>query len=162
MEVRIKSKDLKTMFVPQFSYSKDLYYPFSNSFEKYEIALRVGRDFTKKFNASSTIKFVYCYRDEPDNTGPSYVGVNPIKDQAESFLWENRCQYNVYDRLWLQAGFDLANGVNWSVFDNWGILGGLEYYAPGIIRVDVGWRGNYYYALSDFMSSLYFKVYLFM
>ena len=35
-------------------------------------------------------------------------------------------------------------------------------YAPGMIRVDFGWNGNYYYNLQDFMSSVYFKFYLFM
>ena len=68
----------------------------------------------------------------------------------------------MYDRLYLQAGADFNYGLNWSVFDNIALLGGLEYYAPGIIRVDVGWRGNYYYTLQDVMSSIYFKFYLFM
>ncbi|MDP3790968.1 MAG: hypothetical protein Q8R38_02870 [Candidatus Omnitrophota bacterium] len=161
-EVRIKSKDYKTMFVPQFSYSKDLYYPFANSFEKYEIALRVGRDFTKRFSASSTLQYVYSFRDEPDNTAPLYAFKNPLKDKAEYISLQNRFSYNVYDRLYLQAGLDLANGLNWSIFDNLGLLGGLEYYAPGMIRIDVGWRGNYYYNLQDFMNSIYFKFYLFM
>ncbi|MDP3730550.1 MAG: hypothetical protein Q8R14_03380, partial [Candidatus Omnitrophota bacterium] len=75
---------------------------------------------------------------------------------------ENRFSYNVYDRLYLQAGLDIANGLNWSIFDNLGLLAGLEYYAPGMIRVDFGWAGNYYYNLQDFLSSIYFKFYLFM
>lgn len=161
-EIRIKSNDYKTMYVPQFSYSKDLYYPFANSFEKYEIALRVGRDFTKRFSASSTLQYVYSYRDEPDNTAPTYAAKNPVKDKAEYISLQNRFSYNLYDRLYLQAGLDIANGLNWSVFDNIGLLGGIEYYAPGMIRVDVGWRGNYYYDLADFLSCIYFKFYLFM
>lgn len=161
-EIRIKSSDYKTMYVPQFSYSKDMYYPFANSFEKYEIALRVGRDFTKRFSASSTLQYVYSYRDEPDNTAPTYAAKNPVKDKAEYISLQNRLSYNLYDRLYLQAGLDIANGLNWSVFDNIGLLGGIEYYAPGMIRVDVGWRGNYYYDLADFLSSIYFKFYLFM
>jgi len=165
-EVRIKSKDYKTMFVPQFSYSKDLFYPFANTFEKYEIAFRVGRDFTKRFSGSSTLQYVYSSRDEPDNWAPTYPAdkniKNPIKDKAECISLQNRFSYNVYDRLYLQAGLDIANGLNWSIFDNFGLLGGLEYYAPGMIRVDVGWRGNYYYNLYDFMNSIYFKFYLFM
>lgn len=163
-EIRIKSNDYKTTFVPQFSYSKDLYYPFADSYEKYEIALRAGRDWTKRFSSTHTVQYVYSFRDEPDNSGPTYVfvGANPHKDKAEYISLENRFSYNVYDRLYLQAGLDIANGINWSIFDNFGLLGGLEYYAPGIIRVDVGWRGNYYYKLEDFMSSIYFKFYLFM
>lgn len=161
-EIRIKSNDYKTMYVPQFSYSKDLYYPFANSFEKYEIAFRVGRDFSKRFSAASTIQYVYSFRDEPDNTAPTYAAKNPIKDKAEYISLQNRFSYNVYDRLHLQAGLDIANGLNWSIFDNVGLLGGIEYYAPGMIRVDVGYRGNYYYNLDDWLSSIYFKFYLFM
>lgn len=166
-ELRIKSNDMKTSFVPQFSFSKDTYYPFWNTFEKYEIALRVGRDFTKRFSATSTAQYVYSFRDEPDNQGPNLYGntqslKNPHKDKAEYISLENRFSYNVYDRLYLQAGIDIANGLNWSIFDNWGLLAGLEYYAPGIIRVDVGWRGNHYYNLDDYLSSVYFKFYLFM
>lgn len=166
-ELRIKSNDMKTSFVPQFSFSKDMYYPFWNTFEKYEIALRVGRDFTKRFSATSTAQYVYSFRDEPDNQGPNLYGntqslKNPHKDKAEYISLENRFSYNVYDRLYLQAGLDIANGLNWSIFDNWGLLAGLEYYAPGMIRVDVGWRGNHYYNLDDYLSSMYFKFYLFM
>lgn len=166
-ELRIKSNDMKTSFVPQFSFSKDTYYPFWNTFEKYEIALRVGRDFTKRFSATSTAQYVYSFRDEPDNQGPNLYGntqslKNPHKDKAEYISLENRFSYNVYDRIYLQAGLDIANGLNWSIFDNWGLLAGLEYYAPGIIRIDVGWRGNHYYNLDDYLSSMYFKFYLFM
>ena len=163
-EIRIKSKDLKTTFVPSLSFSKDLYYPTANTYEKYEIAFRVGRDWTKRFSTTHTLQYVYSYRDEPDNQAPLYTAgyYNPHKDKAEYIAFENRFAYNVYDRLYLQAGADLNSGINWSIFDNFALLGGLEYYAPGIIRIDVGWRGNYYYDLNDFMSSIYFKFYLFM
>jgi hypothetical protein len=42
------------------------------------------------------------------------------------------------------------------------MLTGLEYYAPGIIRVDVGWRGNLFYNIDDTLGTVYFKVYFFM
>ena len=163
-EVRIKSNDFKTTFVPSISYSKDLYYPTDNKYEKYEIAFRVGRDWTKKFSSTHTLQCVCSYRDEQDNQAPEYSTgyYNPHKDKAEYISFENRFSYNVYDRLYLQSGLDLANGINWSAFDNLGLLGGFEYYAPGIIRIDFGWRGNYYYGLQDVMSSIYFKFYLFM
>ena len=161
-ELRIKSNDMKTMYVPSFSYSKDYYYPFANTYQKYEIQFRVGRDFSKRFGATSTVRYVMGLRDEPDNTAPSYVGKNPFKDKAYAMSLENRFSYNVYDRLYLQAGLDMSNGLNWSIFDNFALLAGLEYYAPGMIRVDFGWTGNYYYNVQDFLSSLYFKFYLFM
>jgi hypothetical protein len=102
-------------------------------------------------------------RDEPDHTDwlPGPVS-KPFKDKAYTTSFENRFSYNVYDRLFLQFGADLSNGLNWSVYDNVGMLGGLEYYAPGMIRVDFGWTGNHYYNLQYFMSSVYFKFYLFM
>ena len=164
-ELRIKSNDMKTMYVPSFSYSKDYYYPFANTYQKYEIQFRVGCDFTKRFGASSTVKYVMGLRDEPDHDNDwTLLGreKNPFKDKAYAISLENRFSYNVYDRLYLQAGLDISNGLNWSIFDNLGLLGGLEYYAPGMIRVDFGWRGNYYYNLQDFLSSIYFKFYLFM
>ena len=163
-EIRIKSNDMKTMYVPSFSYSKDYYYPLADTYQKYEIYFRVGRDFTNRFSATSTVKYVMGLRDMPDNTGPTFdpSKKNPIKDKAYTLALENRFSYNVYDRLYLQAGLDIANGLNWSMFDNLGLMGGLEYYAPGMIRVDFGWTGNYYYNLQDFLSSIYFKFYLFM
>lgn len=162
-ELRIKSNDMKTNFVPSFSFSKDRYYPTANTYEKYEIAFKVGRDWTKKFSTSSTLQYVYSFRDEPDNMAPFYDGIpNPHEDKAEYISMENRFQYNVYDRLYVQTGLDLNNGINWSIFDNWALLAGLEYYAPGMIRIDVGWRGNDYYNLANYMSSVYFKFYLFM
>lgn len=164
-EVRIKSNDYKTMFVPQLSYSKDYYWPFKNTYQKYEIAFRVGRDWTKRLSTTTTVQYVFSDRDEPDNWGPNGYGsnnMNPHKDKAEYISLQNRLSYNIYDRLYLQLGLDFDNGLNWSIFDNWGLLTGLEYYAPGMIRVDVGWRGNHYYNLDDYMSSIYFKFYLFM
>jgi hypothetical protein len=164
-EVRIKSNDYKTMFVPQLSYSKDYYWPFKNTYQKYEIAFRVGRDWTKRLSTTTTVQYVFSDRDEPDNWGPNGYGsnnMNPHKDKAEYISLQNRLSYNVYDRLYLQLGLDFDNGLNWSIFDNWGLLTGLEYYAPGMIRVNVGWRGNHYYNLDDYMSSIYFKFYLFM
>ncbi len=164
-EVRIKSNDYKTMFVPQLSYSKDYYWPFKNTYQKYEIAFRVGRDWSKRLSTTTTVQYVFSDRDEPDNWGPNGYGsnnMNPHKDKAEYISLQNRLSYNVYDRLYVQLGLDFDNGLNWSIFDNWGLLTGLEYYAPGMIRVDVGWRGNHYYNLNDYMSSIYFKFYLFM
>jgi len=163
MELRIRSKDMKTMYVPSFSFSKDYYYPFTSTYQKYEIQFRVGRDFTKRFSASSTIRYVMGLRDESDHNDwlPGPVS-KPFKDKAYALTMENRFSYNVYDKLYLQAGADISNGLNWSIFDNVAMLAGLEYYAPGMIRVDVGWRGNYYYNLQDVMSSIYFKFYLFM
>ena len=159
-ELRIKSDDMKTMYVPSFSYSKDYYYPFADTYQKYEIQFRVGRDFTKRFSASSTIKYFMSLRDTPDNNSLS-MG-NAYKDKAYTTSMENRFSYNVYDRLYLQAGLDLSNGLNLNAFDNWGMLAGLEYYAPGMIRVDFGWKGNHYYNIQDFLSTVYFKFYLFM
>ncbi len=163
-ELRIKSNDMKTMFVPSISYSKDYFYPFADTYQKYEIQYRVGRDFTKRFSATSTAKYVMGFVDTPDHENwPDGVRTkSPYKAKAYTLSSENRFSYNVYDRLYLQAGADVSNGLNWSIFDNVAFLGGLEYYAPGMIRIDVGWTGNYYYNVQDFMSSVYFKFYLFM
>ena len=81
---------------------------------------------------------------------------------------EFRAQYNFYDRLWVQGGLDYAAGTNMSDFDNVGFLTGLEYYSPGLIRVDFGYQANDYYNIAKegnfgkWLSSLYFKVFLFM
>ncbi|MDD3906309.1 MAG: hypothetical protein PHS46_07285 [Candidatus Omnitrophica bacterium] len=161
-ELRIKSKDLKTLIVPRVSYSSDDYYPFLNRFSKYEFSFRIGHDFTPKLSATNTTRANFAYRDEYDNKAPTYVDSNPIFDMAGWVGNETRAQYNFYDKLWAQGGFDFAAGTNMCDFDNCGILTGLEYYAPGLIRVDVGYRGNYYYNIEDYMSSIYFKVYFFM
>lgn len=161
-ELRMRSKDMKTSYIPRVSYSIDEYYPFYNRFKKYETQVRVGRDFTKKFNGTTTFRYVLSDRNEVDNTAPSYAAPNPINDMAAWVGTENRAQYNIYDRLWLQGGLDLSAGTNMSDFDNWGLLAGLEYYAPGMIRIDFGWRGNHYYNIEDYLSSVYFKFYLFM
>ncbi len=167
-ELRLKSKDMKTSYTGRFAYTKDIYSPFSNSFEKYEIWARVGHDFNNKLNAYSMLKYVSDYTSSKDNAwwaAPPGVSIPmgaPFNVQALALTWESRVQYRIYDKLWVQGGFDLANGINMSDFDNVGWLGGLEYYAPGIIRVDVGWRGNQYYNIDDFLSTIYFKCYLFM
>lgn len=169
-ELRFKSKDMKTSYVGRFSYSLDIYSPFSNTYEKYEIWARVGRDFNDRLNAYTMLKYAYGHTRSEDNAWwivpPGYTGTAPIPAPfdvtAIALTWENRAQYRVYDKLWVQGGFDLATGINMSDFDNVGWLAGIEYYAPGIIRVDVGWRGNQFYNIDDFLSTVYFKCYLFM
>ncbi|MDO8525227.1 MAG: hypothetical protein Q7S07_01920 [Candidatus Omnitrophota bacterium] len=161
-ELRMKSKDLKTSVIPRMSYSVDYYYPFKNTFTKYEMQFRIGHDFTPKLNAASTFRCVMSVRDEKDNTTPSYLTSNPIHDMSGWVGVENRMQYQFYNKLWFQGGLDYAAGTNMSAFDNIGFLTGLEYYAPGLIRVDVGYRGNDYYNIDDWLSSVYFKVFLFM
>jgi len=173
-ELRMKSRDKKTSVIPRFSYSIDYYHPFRNTFEKYEMQIRIGHDFTPKLNATTAFKCNLSIRNEIDNQAPFYTfdrsalrltsgpGCNPIHDMAGWVGVENRAQYNFYDRLWIQGGLDLAAGTNMNDFDNMGFLTGLEYYAPGLIRVDVGYRGNYYYNVQDYLTSIYFKVYFFM
>jgi hypothetical protein len=161
-ELRMRSKDLKTSYIPRVSYSIDEYYPFYDRYKKWEMQFRIGHDFNEKLGGTVTFRYVLGIRNEVDNTAPLYTRPNPINQTAAWVGVENRIQYNIYDRLWIQAGLDYSVGTNMSDFDNWAIRGGLEYYAPGIIRVDVGWQGNYYYNIYDFLSSVYFKFYLFM
>ena len=163
-ELRLKSADLKTSYTGRFSYSLDIYSPFSNTYEKYEIWARVGRDFNDRFNAYTMLKYAYGHTRSEDNAwwinGAPASG--PFDVTALALTSENRAQYRVYDKLWVQGGLDLGAGINMSDFDNIGCLAGLEYYAPGIIRVDVGWRGNQFYNIDDFLTTVYFKCYLFM
>jgi len=170
-ELRIKSDDLKTSFIPRVSYSLDKYFPTYSRYQKWEMQFRVGRDITDRLNATTTIKYQMSIRNDVDNNAPMYganneIGQpsppNPINDFGAWLGVENRMQYRVYDKLWLQSGFDFSVGTNMSDFDNLGMLWGLEYYAPGLIRVDVGWQGNQYYNIDDYLSCVYFKVYFFM
>ncbi|MFH1593589.1 MAG: hypothetical protein ABID09_02700 [Candidatus Omnitrophota bacterium] len=161
-ELRMKSADLKTSVIPSFSYSIDYFYPFKNTFEKYEMAVRVGRDFTEKLSATSQLEYVLSLRDEPDNTAPAYAGPNPFKDSAAYIGTENRISYNVWDKFYLQSGLDFAVGTNMSDFDNWGTLLGLEYFKPGILRANFTWNTNTYYNIDDFLSTIGFKVFLFI
>jgi hypothetical protein len=167
-ELRLKSKDMKTSYTGRFSYSIDIYSPFSNTFEKYEIWARAGHDFNDRLNAYTMLKYAYGHTRSMDNAwwqAPAGVTLPipaPFDVTALALTSENRAQYRVYDKLWIQGGLDLAVGLNMCDFDNIGWLAGLEYYAPGIIRVDFGVRGNHYYNIDDFLGTLYFKVYFFM
>ena len=163
-ELRMKTKDLKTSVIPRMSYSVDYYYPTTDIFRKYEMQIRIGHDFTPKLNATTTFRTVIDDRDESDNQTPDYDGrgTNPVYDVASWVGVENRLQYQFYDKLWLQTGLDYSVGTNMCDFDNWALMTGLEYYAPGLIRVDVGYNGNDYYNIDKWLSSVYFRVFLFM
>ena len=169
-EIRMKTADLKTSVIPRVSWSEDLYYPFKNTFQKYEYSIRIGHDFTPKLNATDTVMYNMAFDDEPDNTAHLYDPSihNPIHTFSGWVGNQIRTQYNFYDRLWAQSGLDYAAGTNVHYFDNVGFLAGLEYYSPGLIRIDVGYQGNDYYNLSKdgdlgkWLSSIYFKCYFFM
>ena len=168
-ELRLKSEDMKTSYTGRISYSIDRYYPFASKYEKYEIWARVGRDFNDRFSAYSMLKYAYGHTYTVDNAWwiANPVGATtpisaPFDVTALAITWESRAQYRIYDRLWIQGGLDYGVGLNMCDFDNIGWLAGLEYYAPGIIRVDFGVRGNHYYNIDDFLGTVYFKVYFFM
>ncbi len=161
-EFRIKSADQRTSFIPSFSYSKDRYYPFRDTFEKYEMSLRAGRDFTSKLSGTSTLTYVLSLRDQPDNRAPTYARPNPYKDTASWIGVENRVSYNVWDKFYLQGGADLACGTNMSDFDNWATFMGIEYYNSGVLRANFGWNFNHYYNIEDTLSTIGFKIYILM
>jgi len=162
-EFRFKSKDQKTSIVPGLSYSTDLYYPLKNRFEKYEMSLRVGRDFTERLSATTQLMYVLSLRDEPDNTAPEYgTTPRPIKDSAAWIGVENRVSYKFWNDFYYQAGVDLSCGTNMSDFDNWATFLGIEYYKPGLLRANFGWHANYYYNVDDLLNTIGFKVFVFM
>jgi hypothetical protein len=161
-ELRTKSRDLKTSVIPSFSYSKDLYYPFRNQFEKYELGMRVGHEFTEKISGTTQFKYVLALRNEPDNRAPTYVKLNHVEDYAETIASENRLSVNFWNDFYAQAGLDFEAGINMSAFDNWGTFLGLEYYKPGVLRANIGWDTNVYYNIDDFLSSIGFRTYVFM
>ncbi len=161
-EFRFKTDDLKTSLIPFFSYSADKFFPFKNTFEKYEMGARLGRDFNDKFSATTQLSYVLGLRTEKDNTAPTYGAPNPYKDSASAISWENRASYKAWKDFYLQGGVDLAAGTNMSDFDNWGTLLGLEYYKPGILRANFGWNMHHYYNIDDFLNSIAFRVFIFM
>jgi len=162
-ELRMKSLDLKTSVTPAFSYSVDYYFPFKDTFKKYEGELRVGRDFTSRWSGTSTFKWATAVRDVPDNTAPIYDGVpRPYKDKA---IWagvENRLSYNIWNNFFLQGGADYSAGLNMSDFDNWGSLMGVEYYRAGVLRANFFVQSHHYYNINDLLWTLGFKVYVFI
>lgn len=162
-EFRFKTQDQKTAFTPWFSYSMDKYHHFRDVFEKYEIGAKLGRDFTKKFRASTQIEYIISKRAETDNIAPLYTGVPlPEKHMASYIGSENRAEYNIWNDFWLQGGIDLAFGLNESAYDNWGTFLGLQYYRPGVLRASVGWNMNHYYNIDDFLNTVGFRIYIFM
>lgn len=161
-ELRTKTPDFKTSIIPSFSYSTDFYFPFKNRFEKYEIGMRVGRDFTEKIRGTTQLQYVLSLRDEPDNTAPDYGSPHPVKDMAAWLGAENRLSFNFWKEFYLQGGLDIAAGTNMSDFDNWGTFLGLEYYKPGILRANLGWNTNVYYNIDDLLSTLGVNVYVLM
>ncbi|MGB2705431.1 MAG: hypothetical protein WBC74_01015 [Candidatus Omnitrophota bacterium] len=161
-ELRFRSPDRKTSLIPGMSYSVDYYFPLRNRYEKYEMFCKVGRDFTKRFSATSTFNYALGLRDECDNTAPSYAAPNPIKDSAAWAGVENRVSYNFWNKFYVQAGADFAAGTNMSDFDNWATLLGIEYYKPGVLRANFSWNFNHYYNINDTLNSIGFKIYIFM
>ena len=162
-EFRMKSRDLKTSTIPAISYSIDYYFPFKNKYEKYELSCRVGHDFDAKLSGTTQLNYMLGLRDEPDNKAPWYDGtMYPYTDHAAWAGIENKVSYNFWNDFYLQAGLDFSKGMNMSDFDNWATLLGVEYYKPGVLRVNFGWDTNWYYNIEDTLSMVGVKVYILM
>ncbi len=159
----MKSSDSKTSIIPALSYSVDYYFPFKNKYEKYELSCRVGHDFDSKLSGTSQLSYVTGIRDEPDNKAPAYDG--KMWPYTERVAWagiENRASYNFWNDFYLQAGLDFVKGMNMPDFDNWATLLGVEYYKPGVLRVNFGWDTNWYYNIEDTLSMVGVKIYILM
>lgn len=170
-EFRFKSVDKKTVVIPRFSYSIDRYFPFRDIFEKYEMAVDVGHDFTKKLKAKTRIQYVIALNNATDNNIPTWNGnapvgqermPNPHKTCATWVGTENRVSYNFWDKWYAKSGVDFAAGTNMSDFDNWATMLGMEYYNPGLLRASVEWHTNYYYNINDHLNTLQFRFWIFI
>jgi hypothetical protein len=92
----------------------------------------------------------------------SQPGKEPSNPDAEVFNWTNTLSYELFKDFDVSLGCDFSRGFGYSNFNNAGLRVEMELFKPGIIRSKIGYEWMSYYNISDSLSLIFWKFFLYM
>ena len=153
-QVRLRFPELHLFVIPSYEYSDTDYDPSDDEFSKRDIFVDWGFDITTRLRASSKQQVIEAETSQP--------GKKPSNPDAEVFNWTNTLSYELFKDFDVSLGVDFARGFGYSNFNNIGIRAELELFKPGLIRNKIGYEWLSYYNISEDLSLIYWKFFLYM
>ncbi len=152
-QVRMRFPNLRLFAIPSFEYSDTDFDPSDDEFTKRDLFVDWGFDITNRLRASTKQQVIKAETSQP--------GKEPSNPDAEVFNWTNTLSYELFKDFDVSLGFDLSRGFGYSNFNNVGLRAEMELFKPGIIRCKIGYEWISYYNISDDLSLVYWKFFLF-
>lgn len=152
-QVRMRFPRWKLFIIPSFEHSETDYDPSDDELVKRDFFVDWGFDVTKRLRASSKQQFV--------TLDQSQAGKDPSNPEARAMTTQNTLSYELFKDFDVSFGVDYARGIGLNDYNNVGLRAEMELFKPGIIRAKLGYEWLSYYNISDDLSLLFFKLFLF-
>ena len=152
-QVRLRFPRLRLFVIPSYEYSDTDFDPSDDEFTKRDLFVDWGFDITKRLRASSKQQVIKAETSQP--------GKEPSNPDAEVFNTFSTLSYELFPDVDVSFGLDYSKAAGMNSFDNVGLRAEVELFKPGIIRTKFGYEWLSYYNISDDLSLLYWKIFLF-
>ena len=152
-QVRLRVPQWRMFLIPSYEYSDTDFDPSDDEFTKRDVFVDWGFDITKRLRASSKEQWVYTKLSQPT--------ASPSNPDAQAFTTTNTLSYELFKDFDVSLGLDHSRGLGYSTFNNVGFRAEMEFFKPGILRAKLGYEWLSYYNISDDLSLLYLRIFLF-
>ena len=152
-EARLRFPQWKLFIIPGFEDSDTDFKASPDEFIKRTVFVDWGVDLTKRLRLGSKEEFI--------EAEVSRAGNEPSNPDAEVFNAESTLSYELFKDFDVSFGFDWSKGFGYNTFNNVGLRFEVELFKPGVIRTKVGYEWLSYYNISDSLSLIYWKLFLF-
>ncbi len=152
-QVRLRVPSLKLFLIPSFEYSETDYDPSDDEFIKRDMFVDWGMDLTKRLRFSSKEQIVLAETVQP--------GKIPSNPDAEVYNTFNTLSYELFRDFDVSFGVDYSRAAGMNSFNNVGLRAEMELFKPGLIRSKLGYEWLSYYNISEDLSLLYWRFFLF-
>jgi len=152
-QVRMRFPGIKLFVIPSYEYSVTDFDPSDDEFTKRDLFVDWGIDLSKRWRASSKEQWIF--------TELSQAGKTPSNPDTQVFNTVNTLSYEWFKDFDASVGLDYSKAAGMSEFNNVGLRFEVELFKPGVIRTKVGYEWLSYYNISDSLSLIYWKLFVF-
>ena len=152
-QVRLRVPPLKLFAIPSFEYADTDYDPSDDEFLKKDLFVDWGFDLTPRLRASSKEQVIW--------TELAQAGKEPSNPSTEVYNTFNKLSYELFPDFDVSFGVDYSRSAGFNSFNNVGLRAEIELFKPGIIRSRLGYEWLAYYNISEYLSVLYWRFFLF-
>ena len=152
-QVRLRVPSCRLFLIPSYEYSETDYDPSDDEFTKRDLFVDWGFDMTKRLRASSKEQLIMTELSQP--------GKSPSNPSTQVYNTFNKLSYELFPDFDVSLGMDYSWAAGFNSFNNIGLRAEVELFKPGIVRSRLGYEWVSYYNLSESLSLLYWRFYLF-
>ena len=152
-QVRLRVPSLKLFIIPSAEYSDTDFDPSDDEFVKRDFFVDWGFDIGTRWRTSSKEQWIL--------TKLSRAGNTPSNPTTQIFNTFNKLSYELFKDFDVSFGIDYSKGAGFNRFDNIGLRAEVELFKPGFLRSRFGYEWHSYYNISEQLSLLYWRFFLY-